>query len=280
MILETQNLTKRYGNVLALSNVNLEVREGEFLAIMGPSGSGKTTLLNLVGALDQPTEGEVIIRGTSLKDIRDLDAFRNREIGFIFQFQNLIPTLTARENVEIPMYELNVKKTERRIRALNLLASVGLEKRGDHRSYQLSGGERQRVAIARALVNDPTIILADEPTGELDSTTGREIVNLLKKINQERGKTVIVVTHNLEVAKKADRIIHLRDGKIYREETVRSELLEDLIHFQNSSLGKKIVGMEKVRDRVLERLSIFDDGKLGKYGEMLRELLIELKKYQ
>lgn len=280
MILETQNLTKRYGNVLALSNVNLEVREGEFLAIMGPSGSGKTTLLNLVGALDQPTEGEVIIRGTSLKDIRDLDAFRNREIGFIFQFQNLIPTLTARENVEIPMYELNVKKTERRIRALNLLASVGLEKRGDHRSYQLSGGERQRVAIARALVNDPTIILADEPTGELDSTTGREIVNLLKKINQERGKTVIVVTHNLEVAKKADRIIHLRDGKIYREETVRSELLEDLINFQNSSLGKKIVGMEKVRDRVLERLSIFDDGKLGKYGEMLRELLIELKKYQ
>lgn len=280
MILETQNLTKRYGNVLALSNVNLEVREGEFLAIMGPSGSGKTTLLNLVGALDQPTEGEVIIRGTSLKDIRDLDAFRNREIGFIFQFQNLIPTLTARENVEIPMYELNVKKTERRIRALNLLASVGLEKRGDHRSYQLSGGERQRVAIARALVNDPTIILADEPTGELDSTTGREIVNLLKKINQERGKTVIVVTHNLEVAKKADRIIHLRDGKIYREETVRSELLEDLINFQHSSLGKKIVGMEKVRDRVLERLGIFDDGKLGKYGEMLRELFIELKKYQ
>lgn len=280
MILETQNLTKRYGNVLALSNVNLEVREGEFLAIMGPSGSGKTTLLNLVGALDQPTEGEVIIRGTSLKDIRDLDAFRNREIGFIFQFQNLIPTLTARENVEIPMYELNVKKTERRIRALNLLASVGLEKRGDHRSYQLSGGERQRVAIARALVNDPTIILADEPTGELDSTTGREIVNLLKKINQERGKTVIVVTHNLEVAKKADRIIHLRDGKIYREETVRSELLEDLINFQHSSLGKKIVSMEKVRDRVLERLGIFDDGKLGKYGEMLRELLIELKKYQ
>jgi len=245
---------------------------------MGPSGSGKTTLLNLIGALDQPTEGEVIVRGTSIKDIKDLDAFRSREIGFIFQFQNLIPTLTSRENVEIPMHELNIKKAERKKRAQEMLVSVGLEKRVAHKPSQLSGGERQRVAIARALVNDPAIILADEPTGELDSTTGQEIINLMKKINREGKKTFIIVTHNPEVAKKTDRIIHLKDGKIEREETVRSELIEDLINFQNSALGKKITNRETVRDEGLERLRIFDNGKLGKYGEMLRELFIELQK--
>ena len=277
MILETRNLTKRYNGVLALNDVNLKVKEGEFLCIIGPSGSGKTTLLNLIGALDQPTQGEVIIRGTALEHIKDLDAFRNREIGFIFQFQNLIPTLTARENVEIPMYELNINKTERRKMALRMLDSVGLRKRANHRPSQLSGGERQRVAIARALVNNPAIILADEPTGELDSNTDREIINLMKKINQEKGKTFIVVTHNLEVAKKADRIIHLRDGRIEREERVRSELLEDLINFQNSSLGRKIANRKEVRDKDLERLRIFNDGELGKYGEMLRELFIKLQ---
>ncbi|MFX0195784.1 MAG: ABC transporter ATP-binding protein [Candidatus Hodarchaeota archaeon] len=278
VILETRNLTKRYNGVLALSNVSLKVKEGEFLAIMGPSGSGKTTLLNLIGALDHATEGEVIVHGTPLQEIKDLDTFRNREIGFIFQFQNLIPTLTARENVEIPMHELNINKTERRKKSLQVLVLVGLERRINHKPSQLSGGERQRVAIARALVNDPAIILADEPTGELDSTTGQEIITLMKKIAREGKKTFLIVTHDYEVAKKSNQIIHLKDGKIDRKETLRNgELLEDLIQFQNSTLGKKILKKESVRNKTLEKLRIFENDKLGKYGETLRELFLELQ---
>ena len=277
-ILETRNLTKRYNGVLALNNVNLKVSEGEFLSIMGPSGSGKTTLLNLMGALDYPTEGEVIVRGTSVKEVKDLDAFRNREIGFIFQFQNLIPTLTAAENVEVPMHELHISKAKRRERAEDMLVSVGLENRGTHRPNQLSGGERQRVAIARALINDPAIVLADEPTGELDSKTGQEIVGLLRRINQERKKTFIIVTHDPRVAKKTEKIVSLIDGTIEREETVRSELLEDLVEFKNSSLGRMILEKISVKEKNLERLRIFGKEGLGKNGEVLRELFIELDK--
>ena len=277
-ILETRNLTKRYNGVLALNNVNLKVSEGEFLSIMGPSGSGKTTLLNLMGALDYPTEGEVIVRGTSVKEVKDLDAFRNREIGFIFQFQNLIPTLTAAENVEVPMHELHISKAKRRERAEDMLVSVGLENRGTHRPNQLSGGERQRVAIARALINDPAIVLADEPTGELDSKTGQEIVGLLRRINQEIKKTFIIVTHDLSVAKKTEKIVSLIDGTIEREETVRSELLEDLVEFKNSSLGRMILEKISVKEKNLERLRIFGKEGLGKNGEVLRELFIELDK--
>ena len=277
-ILETRNLTKRYNGVTALNNVSLRVSDGEFLSIMGPSGSGKTTLLNLIGALDQPTEGEVVVRGTPLKDVRDLDAFRNKEIGFVFQFQNLIPTLTALENVETPMHELRISKAARRERAERMLLAVGLDDRADHRPRQLSGGERQRVAIARALVNDPALILADEPTGELDSATGQQIVSLMKSLNRERKKTFIIVTHDPNVAKRTDRIIHLKDGMIERDERVRSELLEDLISFRNSSLGKKILNAEAAEDRDLERLKIFSDGRLGKRGETLRELFLELHK--
>lgn len=277
LILETRNLTRSYNGFTALENVNLKITEGEFLSIMGPSGSGKTTLLNLIGALDQPTEGEVIVRGTPLKDVKDLDTFRSREVGFVFQFQNLIPTLTARENVEIPMHELDIGKTERRKRAHEMLVSVGLEERIHHRPPRLSGGERQRVAVARALVNDPSIILADEPTGELDSTTGQEIINLMKRTSREMRKTFIIVTHDPEIAKRTSRIIYLRDGKTEREETVRSELLEDLVSFQNSALGKRITSGEAVIDEMLERLGIFDDGSLGRYGETLRELFTELQ---
>lgn len=275
--LETRNLTKQYGLVQALSGVNLRVKNGEFLAVMGPSGSGKTTLLNLVGALDRPTQGEVMVQGTSINDLKDLDAFRNRELGFVFQFQNLIPTLTAMENVEVPMHESRVGRKERRERAEKLLVSMGLGGRVDHKPPQLSGGERQRVAIARALVNDPAIILADEPTGELDSETGQEIVELLKRINRDEGRTIIIVTHDLEVAKRTDRIVHLRDGTIEREERVRSELLEDLVQFRNSELGRKILDMDVARDEALERLGIFEDGRLGEKGEALRELLMELQ---
>ncbi|MFB0558868.1 MAG: ABC transporter ATP-binding protein [Candidatus Bathyarchaeia archaeon] len=279
IILETRKLTKHYGHVHALRGVNLRVMEGEFLAIMGPSGSGKTTLLNLVGALDRTTEGEVVVRGTAINELKDLDAFRNREIGFVFQFQNLISTLTARENVEVPMHESRVGGKERKERAEKLLASVGLGERVNHKPSQLSGGERQRVAIARALVNDPAIILADEPTGELDSETGWEIVDLLRRINREEGKTIIIVTHDLEVAKRTDRVVHLRDGIVEREERVRSELLEDLVQFCNSELGRKILDMDVARDEVLERLGIFEDGGLGEKGEALRELLMELQSF-
>jgi putative ABC transport system ATP-binding protein len=279
VVLETRNLTKLYGQLHALKGVNLRVRRGEFLSVMGPSGSGKTTLLNLMGALDRPTDGEVIVQGKALGELRDIDAFRNREIGFVFQFQNLIPTLTAIENVEVPMQESRISRGERRERAERALRSVGLGDRLDHKPNQLSGGERQRVAIARALANDPAFILADEPTGELDTETGRMIVELMKRINREQGKTFIIVTHNLEVAKRTDRVIHLRDGEIEREEAVRSELLEDLIHFMNSELGRKIVNMEAERDEPLEWLGIFEDGRLGRSGETLRSVLKGLQNF-
>lgn len=276
MILETRNLTKSYDGVLALDRVSLGVGEGDFISVMGPSGSGKTTLLNLIGALDRPSEGEVIIRGRSLEDVEDLDAFRNQEVGFVFQFQNLIPTMTAEENVEVPMYERKVPKKEWKERARRLLASVGLEERLHHRPSQLSGGERQRVAIARALANDPAIVLADEPTGELDSATGLEIVGMMRRINREGLKTFIIVTHDPEVAKRADRILFLRDGRVEREEVVRSEWVEDLMGLRNSSLGRMIVRGEAVRDEYLEEIGVFEDGSLGTFGSMLRELFSKL----
>ena len=279
-VLEVRNLTKCYGSLTAVDNVNLTVGEGEFVAIMGPSGSGKSTLLNLIGSLDRPTAGEILLRGNPVDQIKNLDEYRNREIGFIFQSHNLIPTLTALENVDIPLHELKIDRTERNSKALQALESVGLGSRAGHRPSQLSGGERQRVAIARALVNDPKVILADEPTGELDSATGEGIVSLLKRIGRQGGKTIVMVTHNLEIAKKADRIVHLRDGRIEREESVKSELLEDLMAFASSSLGRRLAGGEPVRDPELERLGIFEDGRLGERGNTLRALISELRRQQ
>jgi len=280
LVLEIRGLTKRYGAVLALDRVDLKVKEGEFVSIMGPSGSGKTTLLNLIGALDRPTEGDILVEGRQLSRMEDLDSFRNREVGFIFQFCNLIPTLTASENVQIPMYETRIPSGERRRRAQEALTSVGLGNRLDHKPAQLSGGERQRVAIARALVNDPAIILADEPTGELDTATGGEIVRLMRKIGRERNKTIVMVTHNPEVANKTDRIVRLRDGKIEREETVRGELLEDLVNFQSSALARRMIAGETIEDPDLEKLGVIENGELGRYGRPLRELLVALKALQ
>lgn len=223
LVVKCVNVRKVYmlGKVAveALRGVNMEVRCGEFIAIMGPSGSGKTTLLNIIGTLDRPTTGKVYIDGqdiTPLSD-RELTELRRRKIGFVFQFYNLIPTLTALENVELPMQIAGVNFREARERAMKLLEIVGLKERMHHRPDELSGGEQQRVAIARALANRPSIILADEPTGDLDSKTGMEIVELLYRLSREEHVTVIVATHDPMVANFADRILLLKDGVIKGE---------------------------------------------------------------
>jgi len=244
IVVETRELTKIYGDgaeIRALDRVNLKVQEGEFVALVGPSGSGKSTLLNLIGALDQPTSGEVIVNGASLAQVRDLDRFRGYTIGFVFQTHNLIPMLTARENVEVPMYESRLGRAERRRRAEDLLELVGLGARLDFLPNQLSGGERQRVAIARALANRPAIILADEPTGNLDSKNTADIMRLLADLNRTQGTTLIVVTHNHEVACAAQRVITLRDGKIQHDVALASEFERSLLDFKSSALGQAVL---------------------------------------
>lgn len=209
------DLVKRYpGDVLALAGVSLEVPRGAFVCVMGPSGSGKSTLLNLIGALDVPTRGEVYLNGRPLSAERDLDSVRAREVGFVFQLHNLIPTLTSVENVEIPMMALGVPRRERRRRAAELLEEVGIAHRRDFTAARLSGGERQRVAIARALANRPSLILADEPTGDVDSRTGEQILECLQGARRRAGATLVVVTHNPEVTRGADRTWFMKDGRL------------------------------------------------------------------
>jgi putative ABC transport system ATP-binding protein len=207
----------RFGeeHVHALRGVTFDIRDGEYVAIVGPSGCGKSTLLNLIGAIDKPTSGTVEIRGKSAGGMSDRDAtlFRLKNVGFVFQRFYLLPTLTARENVELPMAEAGIKPAERAARAKELLAYVGLAHRERHRPSQLSGGEQQRVAIARSLANEPALLLADEPTGELDAKTGAGIISLFDKLNAD-GTTVVVVTHDEELASAARRKIHMRDGRI------------------------------------------------------------------
>ena len=230
---ETEDLAKYYkmGSyiVKALDGINLRIRRGEYVSIMGPSGSGKTTLFNMIGGLDRPTRGKVYIDEV---DISKLDAYelawlRARKVGYIFQTFNLIPVLTALENVMLPMIFAGVRREERIEKARRLLERVGLGDRLHHRPSELSGGQQQRVAIARALANDPSIILADEPTGNLDLHTGLEIINLLKSLNREKGVTVITATHDLKMIDVSDRIVYLRDGKIERIET-RAEIAVEL----------------------------------------------------
>lgn len=202
-------------HVHALQGVTLDIERGDYVAIVGPSGCGKSTLLNLIGAIDQPTSGTIEIRGRHVAEMSDWEAtsFRLRNIGFVFQRFYLMPILTALENVLLPMAEAKVPRDERRSRAAELLAYVGLSNRGRHRPSQLSGGEQQRVAIARALANRPALLLADEPTGELDAHTGAEIISLFKRLNTD-GVTIVVVTHDEDLATAARRKIHMRDGKI------------------------------------------------------------------
>lgn len=201
--------------VHALRGVSLDVRSGDYLAILGPSGSGKSTLLQLIGGIDMPSSGVIEVLGTRLDTLSDrgLTHLRLTRLGFVFQRFHLLPVLTARENVELPMAEAGTPGRERRLRALELLAYVGLEHRAAHRATQLSGGEMQRVAIARALANRPALLLADEPTGELDATTGEEILTLFRRLNLD-GTTLIVVTHDEKLAAQAGRIIHMIDGRI------------------------------------------------------------------
>lgn len=226
-IIETQNLIVEYylGKVVvpALRGINLKIEKGDFIAIMGKSGSGKSTLLHVLGGLQRPTKGFVYIDETNLTKLNenDLAIFRRKNIGFVFQSYNLIPTLTALENVELPMIFFNKKLKERRDKAISILKKFNLEDRLNHKPAELSGGEQQRVAIARSLANDPEIILADEPTGNLDSKTGESIMEEFVNINKNFKKTVIIVTHAREVAEYANKIIHIKDGLLESIEELR-----------------------------------------------------------
>lgn len=221
-LLLAEQLFKTYpdGDVHALNGVTISIREGEYVAITGPSGCGKSTLLNMLGALDRPDSGEVYFQGERLSACRDLDRFRARQIGFVFQSFFLLPTLTARENVQVPMFEGPPRSSRERMKkADELLELVGMAKRAGHRPTQLSVGERQRVALARALANDPVLLLADEPTGNLDSDNTEHVLDLLTTMQHDRRLTLLVVTHSPEVAERADRVVRMKDGRVLSETT-------------------------------------------------------------
>ncbi len=217
-LIVVRNVCKVYrdGHVRALDGISLTIESGEFLSIMGPSGCGKSTLLNIIGALDLPTEGEVLFRGRPLSKMANLDQLRAHEIGFVFQSFYLLPNLTAEENIQLPMFEGKLKPSQRVARARELLARVGLADRVGHLPEQLSNGQKQRVAIARALANDPAVVLADEPTGALDSRNGAEVMQLLVELNVEHRTTIVVVTHDQSVADRSRRIVRMMDGRIAR----------------------------------------------------------------
>jgi ABC-type lipoprotein export system ATPase subunit len=264
VLVETRDLTRIYGAgeqlIYALDQVNLRLHRGDLVAVMGPSGSGKSTLLNLLGALDAPTSGQVLINGQDMAAVKNLDAFRAKTVGFVFQLHNLIPTLTAQENVEIPMMGY-LAGNQRHQRSAELLAMVGLQDRMKHLPAQLSGGQRQRVAVARALANQPYLILADEPTGNLDSQAGRELMTLLRELNRSQGCTFVIVTHDPAVARLTDRVIEMADGRIIREDKVGTALEEDLKVWRYSGLGQRILngqaadlGIEPQQLEILDRL--------------------------
>ncbi len=231
IVVETVNLNKDYYlgeiTVPALRDINLKVKKGEFIVIMGPSGSGKSTLLNMIGGLDNPTSGNVYINGQDISQMSDgtLTELRAQEIGFIFQFYNLVPVLTAFENVELPMMVNGISEKEGKKRAKGLLEMVGLADRMHHRPDELSGGQRQRVSIARALANKPSIVLADEPTGDVDTRTGDEILELMHDLNKNMGVTFIVITHDPNIAEHCDRLIRIIDGQIVTDKPTVHEIL-------------------------------------------------------
>ena len=223
-MIHLENIVKRFyenqeNELEILHGINLDIHEGEFVSIVGESGSGKTTLMNIIGILDRPTEGNYILDGISIADARDreLSHIRNEKIGFVFQTYNLISRTTALKNVELPMLYAGVPRKERRERAEHFLEMMGMADRMTHKPDELSGGQKQRVAIARALANNPSIILADEPTGALDSETGRNIMDIFHQLNREHGKTIVLITHSKELAEETGRIITLQDGRITSE---------------------------------------------------------------
>jgi ABC-type lipoprotein export system ATPase subunit len=242
-MIETQDLCRVYGDgeqIHALDHINLTIAPGELVAVMGPSGSGKSTLLNVLGALDRPTSGKVFVNGQDLSKIRNYDNFRGRTVGFVFQLHNLLPTLNSLENVEVPMMGY-LGSSARRKRAKELLELVGLGDRMKHLPSQLSGGQRQRVAIARALANNPPLILADEPTGNLDSVSGNELMALINELNRTQGTTIVVVTHDLNVARQTHRVLMMADGRIVRDDCIGSPIEEDLKVWSQSELGRAIL---------------------------------------
>ncbi len=227
-IIRLENIVKSFyigmpNELEILHGINMSVSEGEFVSIVGPSGSGKSTLMNLIGVLDRPTSGNYYLDGIDVEEARDdeLSDIRNRKIGFVFQTYNLIAKTNAIKNVELPMLYAGMSKSDRRDRAAELMELVEMSDRAKHLPEELSGGQKQRVAIARAMANDPAIILADEPTGALDSKTGRLVMDLFHKLNEEQGKTIVLITHSEELANETDRILSLKDGDIVNEEIRR-----------------------------------------------------------
>lgn len=223
-IIEMRGIIKRFyigtpNELEVLKGIDLDVYEGEFIAIVGASGSGKSTLMNIIGSLDRPTEGEYTLDGVDVKNAKDseLSGIRNRKIGFVFQTYNLISKTDATKNIEMPMLYAGMGKKERNDRALELLELVGMAERAHHLPEELSGGQKQRVAIARAMANDPAIILADEPTGALDSKTGRLVMDIFHKLHEEQGKTIVLITHSPELAEECERIVTIKDGMIVGE---------------------------------------------------------------
>ncbi len=223
-VIDLKGIVKRFyvgqpNELEILHGIDLQVQQGEFVSVVGESGSGKSTLMNIIGALDRPSEGTYVLGGRNVADAKDkeLSEIRNKKIGFVFQTYNLIPRTTALANVELPMLYAGVKKSERTARAKELLQMVGMSERMTHRPDELSGGQKQRVAIARAMANNPDIILADEPTGALDSQTGRVIMDIFQKLHKEQGKTIVLITHSNELADETERIITLKDGMVVGE---------------------------------------------------------------
>lgn len=242
-LIETENLTRIYGDgeqIRALDNVTVRIAPGELVAVMGPSGSGKSTLLNVLGALDRPTSGKLFINGQDMGRIRNKDRFRAKTVGFVFQMHNLLPTMNALENVEVPMMGY-AGYFARRKRARELLELVGLENRLHHLPSQLSGGQRQRVAVARALANRPPLVLADEPTGNLDSVSSGDLMGLIRELNASQGTTFIIVTHDPGIARQTRRVLTMSDGQLVSDDRIGSPLEEDLKIWLHSELGRRIL---------------------------------------
>ena len=262
-VIFTENLTKSYekGSIKALDGVNLVIERGDFVSIIGPSGSGKSTLLNMLGGLDKPTSGTVIIDGVDITKEKDLSELRSAKVGFIFQLHNLIPNLNALDNVEIPLIGTGMKEKEMKQRAKYLLEAVGLGDRMKQKPNKLSGGQRQRIAIARALVNNPSIILADEPTGSLDTKTGARILDLLRNIQENNNVTLIIVTHDPEVAAMANRTIKIRDGRII-EDVIKYAYKE---RYNEEAYSRKELYQDDSYPEAYGREELYEDDKAQRF---------------